>query len=168
MPAVACVHAATHGNGRYVKLERQRGYSCGAGRPPLEPSFGALDKPGHKESGRDKDRNQYGNPDADTRNGDERRRLGFTLPELLAQTVNLLTRMRGETLRLVTELAVHADLGLAAARSALRLGGSLTLISLLASLVLVGHATSVADGLSPVRAPSAPVQGLEIARRGHD
>jgi hypothetical protein len=132
-------HAPTGSSGRLEPTTR----SSRRSRPrPGEPS----DEIGHNEDERDNDGDEDAQPDADTREGDERRSLDFARFELLAQPVGLLTRVRGETLRLFAQLAVQVELGVAAAKSALDgLVVPLTLISHLAPLVLVGHVPSLAE-----------------------
>lgn len=88
------------------------------------------DEIGDNENERDEERDEEGERDADTREGDERRSFDFARLELLAQPVGLLARVGGETLRLFAKLAVQVNLGVAAARGALRgLVAPLTLIS---------------------------------------
>jgi hypothetical protein len=117
---------------------------------------------GHNEDERDNDGDEETQPDGDTREGDERRSLDFAGLELLAQPVGLLTRVCGETLRLLAQLAVQVEVGVAAAKSALNgLVAPLRLISHLAPLVLIGHVPSLAEEpLGPEPGQGAPGCGV--------
>ena len=125
------------------------------------------DEIGHDEDERDNDRDKEAHPDGDTRYGDERRGLDFARLELLAQPVGLLTRVCGETLRLLAQLAVQVEVGVTGVRKVLDgLVAPLTLISHLAPFLLVGHASSLADELAMNIGVGGAFSERESAARG--